>query len=320
MNDIAKRPKSPAWDHDLRRPRYSAPPGACDCHFHFIGPQARFPLVPGHVFSHLDFDDDTIDDWVKLQDALGLSRGLHVNSMMYEHSYELMLHSLMRFPDRLRGVVMPAPDITDGELELLTRAGVVGARHADRVSRVLDERIIHRTHEMGWSQHYLVRGIETMEAWRRTILGCPGRFVIEHMGLPPAEKGIDSPEFRFVLECLDTGRCWVKLSPRFSRQETFPFSDVQPFVDEVVKRAPGRALWGSDWPHPQYFKKMPNDADLLDMMLDWAPDEAIRRMILVDNPAELFGFPPVPASHTARRAPDDIAHAGATNSRGGRAR
>jgi len=319
MNDNAKRPKSPAWDHNLRKPRYSAPPGACDCHFHFIGPQVRFPLVPGHVFAHLDFDDDTIDDWVKLQDALGLSRGLHVNSMMYRHSYELMLHSLMRFPDRLRGVVMPAPDITDGELELLTRAGVVGARHADRVSQVLDERIIWRTLEMGWSQHYLMRGMETMGAWRKTILGSPGRFVIEHMGLPPAAKSIDSPEFRFVLECLETGRCWVKLSPRFSMQETFPFADVQRFVDEVVRRAPSRALWGSDWPHPQYFKPMPNDADLLDMMLEWAPDEAIRKMILVDNPAELFGFPPAPETNIASRTLGGRARLGAKRAEGDRA-
>ena len=35
---------------------------------------------------------------------------------------------------------------------------------------------------------------------------------------------------------------------------------------------------------------IPEDADLLDLLLDWAPDDATRRKILVDNPAELFGF------------------------------
>jgi len=292
-SDAAPRPKSPPWDHNLRKPKYVAPKGACDCHFHFIGPQHRYPLVPGHVFSHLDFDDDTIEDWLRMQEAIGLSRGLHVNSMMYGHGYELMLHSLTRFPDRLRGVVMPAPDITDGELEILNKAGVIGARHADRVSTRLDERTLRRTHELGWSQHYLMRGIDTMEAWRKAIFSCPGRFVIEHMGLPPANQGLNSREFRFVLECLDTGRCWIKLSPRFSMQERLPFADTRPFIEEVVRRAPERALWGSDWPHPQYFKPMPNDADLFDMMLDWASDETTRQKILVDNPVELFGFPAV---------------------------
>ena len=89
---------------------------------------------------------------------------------------------------------------------------------------------------------------------------------------------------------IDTGRCWVKLSPRCSAQATLPFDDVLPFVHALVKRAPERLLWGSDWPHPNYFNPMPNDADLLDLMLEWAPDEAARRRIMIDNPAERFGF------------------------------
>jgi predicted TIM-barrel fold metal-dependent hydrolase len=91
--------------------------------------------------------------------------------------------------------------------------------------------------------------------------------VIEHLGNPPVEQGIDSATLKFVLECVDTGRCWVKLSPRPSKQETFPFSDVLPLVRELVARAPNRLLWGSDWPHPQYWRPMPSDSDLLDMTL-----------------------------------------------------
>jgi predicted TIM-barrel fold metal-dependent hydrolase len=267
------------------------PAGACDCHFHFIGPQSRFPLRPGHVFAHLDFDDDTIEDWLELQEMLGFSRGLHVLSMMYKDGYEPMLHSLARLPDRLRGVIAPAGDITDPELDILSDAGVVGARFAFRTNSLIDDVVVRRTAERGWSMHYLLRGVDEIQSWRRQILSTPGDFVIEHMGLPPPEKGIDSVEFRFILECLDTGRCWLKLSPRFSSNDTFPFADTEPFIRKVVAQAPARLLWGSDWPHPQYFKPMPNDADLVDMMLDWVPDEATRKLIFVDNPAELFGFP-----------------------------
>jgi predicted TIM-barrel fold metal-dependent hydrolase len=103
---------------------------------------------------------------------------------------------------------------------------------------------------------------------------------------------VDGAGFKFMLRCLDTGRCWVKLSPRISNQETFPFADTDPLVQKLVEHAPTRLLWGSDWPHPQYFKPMPNDVALLDMMLDWVSDEKIRKLIFVDNPAELFGFPP----------------------------
>ena len=65
-----------------------------------------------------------------------------------------------------------------------------------------------------------------------------------------------------------------------------------PFIKRVVERYPDRLLWGSDWPHPHYFKPMPNDGDLIDLMLDWVPDEAIRKRIFTDYPAELFNFPP----------------------------
>lgn len=290
---MTERQKSPLWDHKLRRPKLKLPPGATDCHFHFIGPQELYPLRPGHVFAHLDFEDDTMEDWLKLQDMMGLQRGIHILSMMYKHGYELMLHSLGRFPDRLRGVICPHPSITDLELDVLSKAGVVGARFARRMGPTIDKTVLARTQERGWSAHYLLSGMEAIDAWRSTILGTPGRFVIEHMGLVPTDKGVNSPEFKFVLECMDTGRCWLKLSPRFSMQDNFPFSDVRPFIDLAVEKYPSRLLWGTDWPHPQYFKPMPNDADLVDQLAEWLPTSKLLKQVMTDNPAELFGFPPI---------------------------
>ena len=114
MNAVT-RPFSPKIDRSYAKPKLKLPPGACDTHFHFIGPQKLFPLKPNHVFGHLEFEDTPIEDWLKMQDALGLSRGLHVQSMMYENNYEIVLHGQCRFPDRLRAVVVPWPGITDRE-------------------------------------------------------------------------------------------------------------------------------------------------------------------------------------------------------------
>jgi 2-pyrone-4,6-dicarboxylate lactonase len=295
MNDTAEtRPFSPKIDRTYPKPRLRLPPGACDTHFHFIGPQKLFPLKPNHVFSHLEFEDTPIEDWLTMQDALGLTRGLHVQSMMYENHYEITLHGQCRFPDRLRAVVIPWPGITEGELDILTKAGAVGYRITNRLAKIIDQRLVARTHEHGWSMHYLVK-LDEKDDWNAEILASPGNFVIEHMGGVNPAKGVDGAGFKFMLRCLDTGRCWVKLSPRISNQETFPFSDTDPLVRKLVEHAPTRLLWGSDWPHPQYFKPMPNDVALLDMMLDWVPDEKTRKLIFVDNPAELFGFPPVPS-------------------------
>lgn len=286
------RPFSPKIDRNYPKPKLVLPPGACDTHFHFIGPQKLFPMKPNNVFGHLQFEDTSIDDWLKLQSALGFSRGLHVLSMMYENNYEIALHAQCLMPDRIRSVIVPWSGITDGELDILTKVGVVGYRVAWRLDKNIDERMVARTTERGWSIHYLHKPDEAaQDHWKPVMLKTPGRFVLEHMGGVDPAKGIDGEGFKFILECLDTGRCWVKLSPRISKQDNFPFSDVDPLVKKLVEHAPDRLLWGSDWPHPQYFKPMPNDVALLDMMLDWVPDEATRKKIFVDNPAEIFGFP-----------------------------
>jgi 2-pyrone-4,6-dicarboxylate lactonase len=286
-----KRRHAPPPVRNLSPPALKLPPGACDTHFHFLGPQREFPFNPNRNFvPDVDHDDSTIADWQKMQSALGLSRGLLVQSMMYYPSYELALHALCLMPKRLRAVVSPRAEITDGELETLTKAGVVGVRFTRATSPTIDERLVHRTHDLGWGMHYLLHDEGQMRGWRSQILKSPGKFVIEHLGNAPMDQGIDSATFKFLLECLDTGRCWIKLSPRPSKQETFPFSDVLPLVRELVARAPNRLLWGSDWPHPQYWRPMPSDSDLLDMMLDWVPDENIRSRIFVDNPIEAFGF------------------------------
>lgn len=291
-DNIDTRPFSPRIDRNYPVPKLKLPPGATDTHFHFIGPQTIFPTKQHNIFSHLQFEDTPIEDWLTMQAALGLSRGLHVLSMMYENNYEIALHAQCRLGDRVRSVIVPWSGITDGELDILTKAGVVGYRITWRLGPTIDQRMVARTGERGWSMHYLHRADEAeQDHWKPLILKTPGRFVLEHMGGVDPAKGIDGEGFKFVLACLDTGRCWVKLSPRISKQDNFPFSDTDPLVKKLVAHAPNRLLWGSDWPHPQYFKPMPNDVALLDMMLDWVPDEATRKLIFVDNPAELLGFP-----------------------------
>jgi predicted TIM-barrel fold metal-dependent hydrolase len=283
----AQRRVSPPPDRNLRRPALQLPPGACDTHVHIFGPRARFPLLPGR---RLEVEDCTLDDLLALQANLGLDRALLVQSFQHGYSYEYMLHALTAAPARFRGIASPAPDVTDGELDLLERAGVIGARFAYPANPVIDPRLLARLKERGWQAHFMVEGIEQIGAWREAIASYPHPIVLEHMANPPADRGIASPEFRFVLERLDAGNCWVKLSPRFSKEPVLPFADTLPFIHALVARAPERLLWGSDWPHPNYFNPMPNDADLVDLLAVWIPDPNTLRQILVDTPARLFGF------------------------------
>jgi hypothetical protein len=44
------------------------------------------------------------------------------------------------------------------------------------------------------------------------------------------------------------------------------------------------------WQRLQNKQPPPNDALLFDLLLVWAPEEATRRRILVENPENLYGF------------------------------
>ena len=90
---------------------------------------------------------------------------------------------------------------------------------------------------------------------------------------------------------LETGRCWVKLSAAYklSKMGAPDYLDYQTFARALIAAAPERMLWGTNWPHPKV-DFMPDDADLLETLLDWAEDEAMRHKVLVDNPARLYGF------------------------------
>ena len=128
---------------------------------------------------------------------------------------------------------------------------------------------------------------------RAQIKRLPGKFVIDHTGKFLEPVSTDSKEFRSLLNLLDTGRCWVKLSAPYETSKTGApkYEDVSVLARALVKHAPQRMLWALNWPHPGNRKPAPpDDAALCDLLLDWAPNEKDRQRMLVDNPAELYGF------------------------------
>jgi predicted TIM-barrel fold metal-dependent hydrolase len=82
----------------------------------------------------------------------------------------------------------------------------------------------------------------------------------------------------------------VKLCGYRSSSAGYPFTDVAPLACALIQAAPERCVWGTDWPHPNYLRTMPDAGELLDLLDDWAGSDSVRRRILVDNPARLYGF------------------------------
>ena len=111
-------------------------------------------------------------------------------------------------------------------------------------------------------------------------------FVIDHMGYMLEADGLTAADFDRLLRVLEQGRCWIKLSGPYRIAKHKPLSSLQSLGRSLVATRPDRLLWGSDWPH------LPNGqrdtGELLNLLADWAPDEADRHQILVDSPDHLF--------------------------------
>jgi predicted TIM-barrel fold metal-dependent hydrolase len=157
-----------------------------------------------------------------------------------------------------------------------------------------DMRVFQRTLEriapMGW---HLVLHLDAADIVELAPLlrGLTLPFIIDHMGRVKADAGLDQPPFRALLELTKLDACWIKVcgAERVSSKGP-PFADAVPFARALVKAAPDRVLWGTDWPHPNIARHMPNDGDLVDLVPLIAPDAAAQHLLLVTNPARLYDF------------------------------
>jgi len=282
-------------DPHPRTPTFKCPSGTVDTHIHLFGPAARYPF---HSSTYYIPPDALPETNIALQDTLGIARAVIVSGGAYGRNTSLLADTLARRPDRYRGVALVPEDIDGSEIERLTKLGVRGVRFmsASRggVLPTISETVAARVAEHGWHVQFYPHGADISDFADR-LLALPNTIVIDHFASVTAERGVDQPAMRTVLRMLDTGRVWVKLSgPMRCMASDFPYAAVTPIARALVAHAPERLVWGTDWPHVNLDGRvMPNDGDLVDLIPEWIADDAARRQILVDNPNQLYGFPPL---------------------------
>lgn len=276
----------------MKRPQYVAPEGACDSHMHVY--DARVSSAPGGPPVPGDF---TVAMYRAVQRQLNTRRVIVVQPNAYQTDNAVMLAALREFGADARGVAYVNAQVAETEIARLSSAGVIGARIFGLANGAVGfdqmPEVMARVHPFGWYANIQLDGRE-LPRHEAAIKRLPGRFVVDHVGKYLEPVTPDHEGFRSLLRLLDTGRCWVKLSAAYevSRAGAPHYEDVGRLAKALCAHAPERMLWASNWPHPSVpADKRPDDADLLDLLLEWAPDEATRAKILVDNPAELFGFP-----------------------------
>ncbi|HEX4795973.1 MAG TPA: amidohydrolase family protein [Humisphaera sp.] len=286
-----RKPTVPPAMKDIRAPRIKLPAGTCDCHAHIFGPQATFPYLPDAAYIP---PDQTLDDYVRIHKTLGVQRGVLVQPSVYGTDHAAMIAAMKSGKFNFRGVAVTAPDVTQKQIEEFHQIGFRGIRinlaSKNRGLSIDDApRLARLIKPLGWHLQFYAP-VGAIAAVEEKFTALPVNLVIDHFGVIDCAAGMDSPDFKTLLRLLARPNVWMKLSGPYHVSKKSPLApDVTPFALRIVEAAPDRLVWGTDWPHPTA-PWMPNDADLADMLLDWIPDEATRKKILVDNPARLYDF------------------------------
>lgn len=280
-----------------RKPSFKLPPKSCDAHFHVFGPPERFPWAPASKRVYTP-PSAPFEHYTSLAAHLGLERGVVVQPMAHGHDNYATLDAIARSEGRLRGVAKVNDDFTEADLEWLHAGGIRGVRFnmiADSgggVDLPMFERVIGRIAPLGWSVTFHAKPAEIVEHadWYRTIR-IP--VILDHFGRVDFANGVSQTPFQTLVALMREDHIWAKIACAERNSATGPpYADAIPFAHALIEIAPERLLWGTDWPHSQRFAlgQMCDDGDLVDLIPLMVPDEGIRRKILVENPARLFGF------------------------------
>lgn len=285
-------PVCETFDPAPRPARFTPPPGACDCHAHVFGPLVRYPVVAERSYTPAMA---SLDEYQHMLATLGLQRGVIVQPSVYGTDNRATLDAVAEGGENFRAVVVVDDSVSATELRAMHAPGARGARvnvlFASDARRDNLKTLASKLADVGWHLQMLI-DVSKFPDLYDFVTGLPVPAVFDHFGHMPAELGLENSGFQDMVRLLDEGRCWVKLSGayRFTAEQRPPYSDIAPFAQTLIATNPDRLVWATDWPHPQIPTPMPNDGALLDMLADWAPDEALRNRILVDNPARLYGF------------------------------
>ncbi len=277
---------------------FRAPAGACDAHFHVFGPASQYP-----------YGDDLryapplapLEDFLAHATSNGFERFVFVQPSAYGRDNTCMLDAMARMSLPCRGIVDVDESISEAELDRLHALGVRGVRLNVRPIKPFEagftqtllpriEQLDAKLADRGWQIDFLTPGwctYELLPTLRR--LRC--QHTVAHMGLFLGKDGPQQEGLKGFLDLLRNGpgRCWVKLTGVYRMSEVPGFTDADPIAQALIAAAPDRIIWGSDYPHLSFADKVGSN-QLFNLLLRWAPDEATRHRILVDNPKALFGF------------------------------
>lgn len=278
---------------DGRKPKLVTPPKACETHSHIYGPAETYPRLPGRTPDY----GGSVEAYETMLNRLGMERCVIVQPSLYGRDNRCTLDAMAQLGlAKARGVAVTEKDVSETELRRLHDAGMRGMRFF----LLVDDFVLGDAPEMakkiaplGWHIQVQDEG-DWIEDAIPLMEKLPVDVVIDHVGRTPPENGVNDPGFQALLRFMESGKCWVKISAPYLATTDGPphYADVGDKVRALVDVRPDRLVWAANWPHPHHTDagNKPEEADCLDVLLDWVPDEAVRNAILADNAAVLYDF------------------------------
>jgi len=274
------------------------PFGACDAHAHVFGGHDRYPLAPQrsytpHVLTPAHF--------ITHLDAFGLTRGILVTPSVYGTDNSALVDALAAYPQRLRGVAVIDETVSDAELDRLSAAGVRGARfYIQPPGKPLQywsaagfdafQALAPQLKARGWHAQVWIAAAD-LPAYAPALLAPGIELVFDHMASLRPAPYTDDAALRCMMRMLADNQAWLKLSGGERLSATgAPFADLDSLVATFCRINPNKLLWGSDWPHVNFYDAAPDDTLLLDNVERWFGDQRLMRTVMCDNPARLYGF------------------------------
>ena len=281
-------------------PTFRPPAGACDAHFHVFGDPAVYPYQDPKLRYKPPYAP--LSDYLQTAQRLGFERFVVVQPSAYGRDNSCMVDAMKELGvARCRGIVDVADDVSDTELARLDALGVRGVRinvspvhpyEAGLAERLMEriDRMEARCAAIGWHLDFLLPGWLTERLLDR-MATLKVDFTLAHMGMFLAKDGPGQPGLNRLVDLLvnGNGHCWIKLTAVYRMSKVPGYTDAQPVVQRLMDAAPNRLIWGSDDPHASFADQV-GSVELFNLLGQWAPDAASRQAILVDNPAQLFGF------------------------------
>ncbi len=266
---------------DVAAPRHPRVPGACDCHFHIVGPLAAYPFAPGAA---LKPPEATLEDYLAMSGIVGIDRMVIVQPSFFGTDNRCTMDAVRRMKGAARAVVVLDPAISQADLHAMHAAGARGVRvnlvsHGGPALESMGQ-LVERIRPLGWHLQLFVdsRKLPVIAAQLRAF-SIP--LVFDHLAHVERDAEPDDEGLGILCKWLENGIAWTKISAY-----RFPASAAR--AKRLVAANPHRVVWGTDWPHVVYEDALPREGALFDQLANWFPDEETFHRILVDNPAALY--------------------------------